>query len=344
LCAPWFSRQTLAGSPFNAIVHSQQATINHVETLVGSTKLTVEKKPKGKKSGGEKIITLSDPEAAKSLQNAKPAIEIVVPVISSEDGKDSLAFKTKATQEWTETIDKKLDAKEQTGVEGVTTAVSKVDDAVTSYVKEPTQANEAARDESYAMSLRELIEAYAHTADPEVRTRLAKQYSFMGSEKKAWYGRDDNFRPDIYKAIWNAAASCVALVDAYDNRPFASGALIGQDLILTCAHEVADRTADNLQVWFDYESGDPNDKRIEKCAVLSKVWVGQPPKNDGSMSPLDFSVWKIQRGPGAIARKPLKLITNRIRRGVPIYLIGHPSRAPQTVRGYCFLSRPLKPK
>lgn len=342
LCAAWFSAQALAGSSFNAIVHSQQATIKQVETFVSSTKLTVETKPKNKKSGGEKVITVSDPEVAKSLQNAKPASEIVVPVISKEDGKDSLAFKTKATQEWTDTVDKKLDAKEQTHVEGVTTAVSKVDDAVASYLKEPTQANEAARDESYAISIRELVETYANTTDPEVRTRLAKQYSSMGSEKKAWYGRDDNYRPEIYKAIWNTAASCVALVDAYDNRPFASGALIGQDLVLTCAHEVADRTADNLQVWFDYESGDPNDARIEKCTVLSKVWVGEPPNNDASISPLDFSVWKIQRNPGAIARKPLKLITNRIRRGVPIYLIGHPSRAPQTVHDNAWVLFPFE--
>jgi trypsin-like peptidase len=342
LCAAWFSAQALAGSAFNAIVHSQQATINKVETFVGSTKLTVETKPTNKKSGGEKVITVSDPEVAKSLQNAKPASEIVVPVISKEDGRDSLAFKTKATQEWTETVDKKLDAKEQTRVEGVTTAVSKVDDAVASYLKDPTQANEAARDQSYAGTLDQLIEAYANATDPEVRTRLAQVYSSMGTEQKAWYGRDDNYRPEVYKAIYDTASSCVALVDQADDRPFASGALIGEDLILTCSHQVADRDADDLQVWFDYESGNPNDPRIEKCKVLSRVFNGTPPRGDPTLSPLDFSVWKIQRPPGAKARQPLKLITKRVRRGVPIYLIGHPQRAPQTVHDNAWILFPFE--
>lgn len=165
---------------------------------------------------------------------------------------------------------------------------------------------------------------------------------------KAYYGRKDLFRPATYQEIYRVARSTVAVARApgrrgavKDSQVFCSGALIGPDLVLTCAHDVERFRPDELEVRFDYEldlDGKPLDLR--RYPVTEVVAQGGAAERGA----LDFSILRIgvgpdERLPGA---PPLALTRERVMLGDGIYVIGHPQAQPRLVADNAYVLFPYE--
>jgi V8-like Glu-specific endopeptidase len=279
-----------------------------------------------KAGGSTKTVNVEGVGNAAIVRNASAYKEVAIPVINTSN--DKVTAKTPSTLKWEEKLEKNI-GDQKSLVQDVSDEVKNIEAAVEAYLKEPNASTGQRRDQSYDNVLTALINTYSKTNDPEMRAHLASLYGRFLSEQKAWYGvHDNNYRPVVYQGIYNSAASCVGIVDHGESRPFASGVLIGENLILTCRHMVSERIPVDLRVWFDYQDGNPN--TAEQCKVISRIDVSDTP-DDPKLSPLDFCLLTIERKPNSKVRHPLPISTANVRRGMPIYLIGHPSQAPQTV-------------
>ena len=81
----------------------------------------------------------------------------------------------------------------------------------------------------------------------------------LSAVEKRFYRLNDNYRPEIYPMISERSASCVAIVRKTGGSwPIGSGVIIGDDVVLTCKHNIAKNGAKTFQnseysVWVYYE-------------------------------------------------------------------------------------------
>ncbi len=207
-----------------------------------------------------------------------------------------------------------------------------------------------------AQSTKELAEASKQVADETLKAyprakellpmadveKLCIQHEEARREyRKAIYGRNDNYRPEVYERIFKNSQSAVAI--AANTDPKGSGVLIGDNLILTCKHCVDDYTPKELKVWFDFDVGNgfaPKDQYpVEKILVR-----GVPPAN--AFDPLDFALLEIGsniKGEQAAKKyEPATLSTTRQKRDDPVYVVGYPQQRPRTVHDNAFVLFPFQ--
>lgn len=319
-----------------AIYNDTEATVKLVDPDKNTLLLTtVPANPN--KSPVEKQITVEDERSATILNNVADQPNIVKPVISSAGSVESV--ETKSTQKWS-TLDTKIAPGELSKLKEVDKAIADLKGDLAEYLQTQDKDAKSSLITAYEDTRQRIVNAYHNTSNPQTKTHLASQYSSFASEEKAWHGRDDNYSPDIYLDIYKTAASCVAVVDRSTQTPLTSGALIGQNLILTCAHKVAEKEPEEIEIWFDHKYGNAGSPNIEKCNVVKLVAKGDP--LDTTTTPLDYSLWEITRSKPEISRPIMPLNTGPVGRGTSIYLIGHPSATSQIVHDNSWVLFPFE--
>jgi hypothetical protein len=171
-----------------------------------------------------------------------------------------------------------------------------------------------------------LIDAYQLTPPSQDAQRkiIVEVFRRNRATRKARYGRYDYYRPLGYGRVLSNSRGSVAI--ASGSEAVCSGVLVSKDLVLTARHCVANRFAQDLQVWFDYEQ-DLNDRELMKKVfpVLRKEGEGAPLASGGY---LDFALLRLKPDPdGKYAGdiySPQCLSLQRIQRDDAIYVIGHP--------------------
>ena len=153
--------------------------------------------------------------------------------------------------------------------------------------------------------------------------------------EKRFFGMNDNYRPEIYAMISRLCNSCVAIVKKDRSKPLGSGVLIGKDIVLTCKHNIDERSADSFEtsdyvVWFDFE-----ERRWPPptpSPVKSDCWPPPTPtvkyacREIYRSKELDFVLLEIRpnTAPDNDQPAPLKLSKTRVDRWTPIVLVGYP--------------------
>lgn len=193
------------------------------------------------------------------------------------------------------------------------------------------------------------------------RTRIAGQYALSKRSEKAWYGRDDNYRPEIYQLIRNRSRSCVGIFHRngdLSSKPVGSGVLIGSNLILTADHviEKAESAEDEFDVVFDYEEmREPGTGVLKRVDTVSRHRIvkvlyscGQQGRRiDDFTTPADFALLEIN--PLNTLGKPIpsdvipvSLDASTLSHETPIFLIGHPQQSPRMVHDNSWVKFPYR--
>ncbi|TWU16276.1 trypsin-like peptidase domain-containing protein [Allorhodopirellula heiligendammensis] len=171
---------------------------------------------------------------------------------------------------------------------------------------------------------------------------------------KARFGRMDNYRPEVYELIYQNSRSCCALVRAGEDRPFGTGVLIGEGLILTCLHNftLMGLEPSQCEAWFNYESTHAHPTQAPDVFPLGDmICAGQP------IGPLhvqlDFALVELRGkddGPriheltnGGELKYPLPTLDDRqLLRDDAIYVVGHPAGAMRLVHDNAFVLFPFR--
>jgi V8-like Glu-specific endopeptidase len=155
--------------------------------------------------------------------------------------------------------------------------------------------------------------------DADATAQFASVHLSLREERKSYFGsrEADNYKLASYQTIFDSGfAACKVVVNPNDTKPiFASGCLIGPNLVLTCAHDVKD--GEEWKVVFS----DKDNKEVSKRQA-TLLFVGKP-RNDHE-GPLDYALLKVDPDPNdPVTRIPFKLSKKRISLDTPIYCIGH---------------------
>lgn len=144
---------------------------------------------------------------------------------------------------------------------------------------------------------------------------------------------DDNYPAESYLSIYENSQGVVKIMAGDDD--IGSGALVGEDLILTCAHCIKE-PPDDMHVLFDYvQIRREGASEATSCPVVEVVWNGHKSKRPPGLSPLDLALIRIgpdSNGRSACASHPiLRITTDQASAGERIYVIGHPTGKPKVV-------------
>lgn len=169
-----------------------------------------------------------------------------------------------------------------------------------------------------------LYQEAAKNNNPEDKTRIAGIYMRLQEQRKSYYGsRDaDNYPPATYLGIYHSALSACRVVlepDESENVT-TSGCLIGDGLVLTCAHDVSD--AVELAVEFPF-SKDPATKLKRKAR---RIAVGE--RRSQNEGPLDYALLEFDpdpQDPDKADRQPMKLTRQRPSLDAAVFALGHPN-------------------
>src|SRR5262245_1589112 len=182
-----------------------------------------------------------------------------------------------------------------------------------------------------------LVASFAATpkTDTAKLDELARLTSpFIDFKRKATYGLDDNFWPEVYEKMYFHSRSVTAIGLQGGPGPVGTGALIGNSLVLTCSH-VFEEDVKDYEVIFDFEETSVGPLPKKAFPVASLVFEGAVVAGLGNQ-PLDFVLLKI--GPDRDGKlceqhgyKPLPLTRQVCRLEDPVYVIGHPNSAARTV-------------
>ncbi len=176
-----------------------------------------------------------------------------------------------------------------------------------------------------------LRQTYATT--PRSETQLLNQLARLLTEandfeRHAQIGHDDNYWPEVYEKMHRHSRSAAAIALIGSNTATASGALIGENLILTCNH-VFHEAVEDYEVWFDFERTNSGPLTKKVFPIDSVIFRGKSAPGLGG-SILDFALIKIGRDRDGnksceeLGYKPLPLSTVVCHEHDPIYIIGHP--------------------
>lgn len=186
---------------------------------------------------------------------------------------------------------------------------------------------------------REFLVSYEATpaGNTEELDELARLYpAILEFRKKAIIGFDDNYWPEVYEKMHRHSRAVVAIARKGSSDAIGSGSLIGNNLILTCAHVFPDDDdVQNYEVWFDYErtSVDPQ-PQTRKFPIKKLVYQQVPAGSEET--PLDVMLLELGvDGAGKTSQeygfKPLPLTKIECRLDDPVYVIGHPRGNVRTV-------------
>lgn len=178
------------------------------------------------------------------------------------------------------------------------------------------------------------------TADEEAELRA--QYMALRRTNKAIYRHDDRYRPQAYTRIYENSRGSLGLVKRGDSQPVCSGVLVGENLALTNYHCVNTLLPEDLKVQFNYEL----DLEGSSLPARSFPVTAFLASNDEATG-IDFAL--LELGPDGPDNEqagqvfpPQCLSTVRVQRDDPLYLVGHPDRAPRTVHDNAFVYFPFR--
>jgi hypothetical protein len=168
--------------------------------------------------------------------------------------------------------------------------------------------------------------------------------------EKQIYGFYDNYPPEDYRRIYENTKGGGTL--AFDGLPWCSAVLIGPNLALTAAHCFKNRNPQSAEVWFNYSPEGISRGVKPACAdapvkgsdayrvkrILSPSAERVPDMVAGRFNGelLDYALLELepgQHGKSAGGCWPVQCLmaSRELTRREPLYVVGHPQRAPQTV-------------
>lgn len=333
----------------NAQVTTQASPATVIEAKIfdqptrGILSLTLEKK-------GASIIATSPKGQQFMLSDsfAIPANLGVATLKRGRDGKYNLEENLSASAERWNRVGEDLKSNEAlaTKTEELDSLISKLDDLtkparqVTSGI-DRSPAGETPPVRLDAPEIKKTIDAATMTVeeayvlalesnDPQATAKLASLYQSLREERKSLFGsrEPDNYPPRTYKAIYQACfAVCKVIVDPeFEPQTTASGALIGPNLVLTCAHDV--ESGSNFEVVFMDEENRPVSTRLAE-----RIYVGRP--RSDSEGRLDFALLRIANDPAdTVTRSPFVLSRRQLSLDAAIFSIGYPGGEDLKVHDY----------
>ena len=187
--------------------------------------------------------------------------------------------------------------------------------------------------------------AWAVSADPTIFKGLQTTSSASPSattapaqeEKAAYTAERVVFPPRMYKNIFKATRSAVGIANGEGTEPFASGTIIGENLVLTCAHQVVRPSRDGVQnpplnklrILISYELPADRDYPGYTVNVKDVLFAGVAESEAGP--PLDFALLEIDAPPGTKLPAPMPITTEAIEAEQAFFVIGHPNKMPMRV-------------
>jgi V8-like Glu-specific endopeptidase len=333
----------------------------NVSTINGKTV----QKPIIKTSAGDYVegtkgrIKIEDKD---NVLNSHPDLPLTFDVQSTSPGRYEVTdVKLPAVSQWQADLDTKIDPSKQPLVSSVTEAVEALDVESKQALRTGNLSNFDSVTDKFEALKENILRTYATVPPSEhtVRTTLAKSYLTSQSGEKAWYGRDDNYRPEVYEMIYQQSRCCVGITKHKQMKPLGSGVLIGPNTVLTADHVIEDGIGpDDFDVIFNYEQRrDENNEKLvdaptaadsknkERLFVRKRVkafyFVGTAPDPDSS--PLDFALLQIDNPePQEEKRTFVKISADRVTPDTPIFLIGHPRQAPRLVHDNSWIKFPYQ--
>lgn len=300
--------------------------------------------------GKEKRIEIEDKQ---NLLNKRPDVSLRFTAVSTVPGQKAEITDAKLTavDQIQKDIDRTIDPEKQKFVANTSKAVAELDQVS----KEAIRTGDEQKSQQTLAKIGEVKEtilqdyAAAPKTEHTVRDTLALSLLRQKNVEKAWYGRDDNYRPEIYEMIYKQSRSCVGFVRHGGTAVKGSGVLVGPNMVLTAEHVIDDAlNVNEFDVLFDYEQVlDPvsrqlvNVNNVIRRRVVSEYSRGKAVDKDSS--PLDFVLLQID--PPARAeqnRPPIPLSVTRVVPETPIFLVGHPRQSPRLIHDNSWVKFPYQ--
>jgi len=164
---------------------------------------------------------------------------------------------------------------------------------------------------------------------------------------KAKYRIKDLYNPQVYQRIHEHSRGGCALVNVYTTDVYASGVLVGKDVVLTCHHCLwsgepgvgAKLTPDLISVRFDYEELDqgalPTRDFPVKEILVEGAWKGG----------LDYALLRIGADVHGNFPEPARIqaLTARpVRLNDALYVVGHPEGKSRQIADNCHVLFPYE--
>ena len=300
--------------------------------------------------GREKTIEIEDKE---NLLNKRPDVPLTFTAVSTVPGQKAKIVDAKLTAvvQMQKDLDRTIDPDKQKFVANTAKAVAELDQLS----KEAIRTGDEQKSEQTLAQMGTvkdtILQDYAAAPKTEhtVRDTLGVLLLRQKSVEKAWYGRDDNYRPEIYEMIYKQSRSCVGVVRHGGTAVKGSGVLVGPNMVLTAEHVVDDCIkVTEFDVLFDYEQVlDPASKQLVNVNnVIRRKVVGEYYRGkavDNNSSPLDFVLLQIE--PPAKPeqnRVPIPISVARVVPETPIFLVGHPRQSPRLIHDNSWVKFPYQ--
>jgi V8-like Glu-specific endopeptidase len=298
--------------------------------------------------GKEKAIEIEDKQ---NLLNSRPEVPLKFAAESTVAGKKAeiTDVKLAAVQQVQTDLDRRIDPEKKPFVSNTTKAIAELDQVS----KEALRTGDEGKAKETLVKIdatkEGILKDYAAAPKSEhtVRDTLGLAYLKQRSVRKAWYGRDDNYRPEVYEMIYKQSRSCVGITPHNKTKLRGSGVLIGPNTVLTAGHVVEDAVNPNeFDVLFDYEQTfDPENKQLNEKSVIrrrvtSAYFLGKAPDPDSS--PLDYVLLEIESAKKGQDRPPIPISIDRVTLETPIFLVGHPRGAERLIHDNSWVKFPYQ--
>jgi len=193
-----------------------------------------------------------------------------------------------------------------------------------------------------------LLTKYAATPPDDIDTlnaiaRLNRE--IVDFQRKAQFGSDDNYWPEVYSKMYADSRSVVAIAVKGRADPIGTGTLIGKNLILTCGHVFTENPTDH-EVWFGHE--ETSKGRLPKRAFpISAVVFKGKAETALRDSTLDYVLVEIGLDPdgkdcATYKYRRLPLTTAACHIDDSVYVIGHPRGGLRTIHDNARIHFPFR--
>ncbi len=162
---------------------------------------------------------------------------------------------------------------------------------------------------------------------------LVKAYLALERTGKALYGKRDIYRPGAYERIFENSRGVGAVAPKNNAPAICTAFLVAKDAALTAAHCLQQYLATELEVRFNYEQKlDDTFLPAKSYQIDSVIARGRAP--EAGERPIDYALLKLKANSGQSAGDdwPIQCLgADRVHRGDPIYVVGHPYGDPRSV-------------